>query len=86
MIKRKPIRESGKVRLSNYFQKFANGDRVAVKKELGLISSFPKRLQGRSGFIENKRGSHYIVKIKDLNKEKIYIIHPIHLKKLKHLK
>jgi len=83
MIKRKSIREHGKVKLSNYFQEFNKGDRVAVKRELSVQPKFPKRLQGRSGVIEDKRGKSYIVKINDLNKGKIYIIHPVHLKKLK---
>lgn len=83
MIKRKNIRERGKIRLSKYFQKFKHGERVAVKKELALQPKFPKKLQGRSGVVSSKRGNSYIVKINDLNKEKTYIIHPVHLRKLK---
>lgn len=83
MIKRKAVREKGKIRLSNYFQKFDKGERVAIKMELSLRPKFPKRLQGRSGVVEKKRGSHYIIKINDLNKEKTYIIHPVHLRRLK---
>ena len=48
-----------------------------------LRPKFPKQLQGRSGVIEHTRGSSYIVKINDMNKEKTYIIHPVHLRKLK---
>jgi len=83
MIKRKSLREHGKIKFSEYFQNFDKGDRVAVKRELSLIPKFPKQIQGRSGVINGKRGKSYIVKIKDLNKEKVYIIHPVHLKKLK---
>ena len=83
MIKRKKQREHGKIKLSQYFQDFKQGDRVAVIRELAMNPKFPKQLQGRSGVIESKRGESYIVKIKDLNKEKAYIIHPVHLKKLK---
>ena len=83
MNKRKKQREHGKIKLSRYFQKFKKGDRVAVIKELALQPKFPKQLQGRSGVIENKRGSSYLVKINDLKKEKTYIIHPAHLIKLK---
>lgn len=83
MIKRKNIRERGKVRLSKYFQKFKEGERVAVKRELALQPKFPKKLQGRSGVVSGKRGSSYVVKMNDLNKEKTYIIHPVHLRKLK---
>ena len=83
MIKRKTKREHGKIKLSRYFQEFKQGERVAVIRELALNPKFPKQLQGRAGVIESKRGSAYIVKINDLNKEKTYIIHPAHLKKLK---
>jgi len=83
MLKRKSVREKGKVRLSDYFQKFEKGNRVAVKRELSLHPKFPKKLQGRSGIVSGKRGTYYIIKINDLKKEKTYIIHPVHLKKLK---
>ncbi len=83
MQKRKRSREKGKIKLSNYFQEFKQGDRVAVKQELALQPKFPRKLQGRSGVVMNKRGNCYIVEIKDLNKPKTYIIHPVHLLKLK---
>ena len=83
MRKRKQLRTRGKLKLSNYFQEFKQGDRVAVVMELSVNPKFPKQIQGRSGEITSKRGSSYVVKINDLNKEKQYIIHPVHLKKLK---
>ena len=83
MIKRKSVRTKGKVKLSEYFQEFDKGDRVAVKRELAVQPKFPKQLQGRSGVVESNRGSSCVVKINDLNKQKTYIIHPVHLKKLK---
>ena len=83
MIKRKFLRDKGKVRLSMYFQEFNEGDRVAVISELALQPKFPRRLQGRSGKVIDKRGDSYIIEINDLNKKKSYIIHPVHLKKLK---
>ena len=83
MLKRKSVREHGKIKLSNYFQKFNEGDRVAVKRELSMQPKFPKSLQGRSGVIRSKKGNSYIVKINDLKKEKTYVIHPVHLKRLK---
>lgn len=83
MLKRKSMREHGKVKLSKYFQEFKKGERVAVKRELAVQPKFPKQIQGRSGLVSGKRGSSYLVKIKDMNKEKSYIIHPVHLKKLK---
>ena len=83
MIKRKAKREKGKIKFSAYFQSFKEGDRVAVKRELSVQPKFPKQIQGRSGVVSGKRGNSYIVKISDLNKAKTYVIHPVHLKKLK---
>ncbi|MGV8151792.1 MAG: 50S ribosomal protein L21e [Candidatus Nanoarchaeia archaeon] len=83
MIKRKSLREHGKIKLSNYFKEFKEGERVTVVMELALRPKFPRKLQGRTGVIIGKRGTDYLVKIKDLNLEKTYIIHPVHLRKIK---
>ena len=72
-----------RLNLASIFKIFDKGDRITVIRELTCEPKFPKQIQGRSGVIESKRGSSYLVKIKDLNKEKTYIIHPVHLKKLK---
>ena len=81
----KKLREKGKIRFSEYFKNLKQGDRVSVVRELSLSKNFPDRMQGRTGTIEGKRGKAYIVKIKDINQQKTYIIEPIHLKKLKTL-
>lgn len=83
MGKRKSIRTRGKLQLSKYFQEFKNGESVAVIKEQAVHSSFPDRLQGRTGVVEGSRGKAYIVKIMNQNKEKSFLIEPIHLKKIK---
>lgn len=83
MTNRKPVRTRGKLQLSRYFQEFKEGDFVTVVAEKALNPSFPKRLQGRTGKIDKRIGRSYAVKIKDQTKEKIFIISPIHLKKIK---
>lgn len=82
MVRRKEIRTRGKFSFKKYFQKFEEGEHVAVVREKSLFPNFPERLQGRTGVVEGKRGRSYIVKIKDQNKPKQYIIQPIHLKKI----
>lgn len=82
MVKGKKVREKGKIKLSEYFKILNDGDRVCIVQEKGVCSSFPKRLQGKSGVITASRGSHKIVKLNDGNKEKIFIVHPVHLKKI----
>jgi large subunit ribosomal protein L21e len=83
MLKRKRLRERGKLQLSRYFQELKEGDKVAIVRNLSFSASFPKRLQGCSGIIVGKRGRAYIVEVKCGGLRKKYIIEAIHLKKLK---
>lgn len=82
MVKRKKIRTRGKIQLSRYFQSLKEGDSVSIVKDLSIDSNFPERLQGRTGIVAEKRGRAYMVKIMDHDKEKKFIIEPIHLKKM----
>ena len=86
MAKRKNIRERGKIKFSRAFQDIKEGDSVSVIREEAAQPRFPKTLQGRTGIVGEKRGRSFIINIKDLNKEKKFIINPIHLKKLKQMK
>ena len=79
---RKKVREKGKLKLGRMFHKFKIGENVALVREVSKKSNFPRRLQGKTGIIEEERGRAYIVKIQDMNKEKRFIINPIHLKKI----
>jgi len=81
-MKKKPIRSKGKLQFSRYFQHLEKGDKVAVVKEISVQSNFPDRYQGRTGEVDGKRGRAYIVKINDNDKEKKFIIQPIHLRKI----
>lgn len=83
MGRRKTVRTRGKFQLSRYFQELNVGDRVAVVREKSLRINFPERLQGRTGTVEEKRGRSYIIKIKDMAKEKKFIIEPVHLRRIK---
>lgn len=82
MLKYKPIREKGKFPLTKFFQKFEEGESVAVVRNLGFPLSYSKRIQGRTGKVLGQRGSAYYVEINDLNKPKRYLIKPIHLRKI----
>ncbi len=86
MVNRKPIRTRGKLQLSRYFQELVKGDFVSVSKEQSVSSSFPKRIQGRTGIVEGRKGKAYIVKITEGSKDKRFLIEPIHLKKIKQVK
>ena len=82
MVSKKNSRTKGKISFSKYFKKFNQGDVVAVSIEQSLKSEIPRRFQGRTGVVEGTRGKAYIVKIKDQNESKQFLIKPIHLKKL----
>ncbi len=78
----KKVREKGKLQLSSYFKKIDDGASVAVVTDAGVQSSYPKRIKGMSGKVLGKRGRFKLVEIKDGNKAKTFVIHPVHLKKL----
>lgn len=75
-------RNKGKVSVSQYLQKFNNGEKVNLKIHPSVQKGrFFPRFHGLTGIITGMKGACYQVKIKDGNKEKILYIHPIHLKK-----
>lgn len=78
----KKIREKGKLKLSSYFKNIDDGARVAVVDERGVRMSFPSRLRGMSGKVKCSRGKFKEVEIKDGDKLKTFVIHPVHLKVL----
>jgi len=84
MLKRKKIREKGKIRFSRYFQELKEGDKVSIVQDLGVRKgrNFPKTIQGRTGTVKGKRGTCCVVDIK-IGKDKRFVIHPAHLKKLR---
>ncbi len=80
---RKHKKEKGKMSLKKYLQSFNKGDRV----ELGVESSVHKgmyhpRFHGKTGSIKAKTGKCYEVLITDGGKQKILIVHPVHLKRV----
>jgi len=83
MVRRKKVRTRGKLQLSKYFQEFKEGDTMGIVKEQSIPNPLSKRMQGRTGKIESKRGNAYIVTIKDQNKEKKFIVNPVHLRRMK---
>lgn len=79
---KKPIREKGKIKISNYLHSYNINDKVILKAEPAVQTGmyFP-RFHGKSGIIIGKQGNCYKVLIKDFKKPKTMLVHPIHLKK-----
>jgi len=86
MLKQKRVRERGKISLTRYFQKFSEGDSVAVVRNLSVKFGYTNRIHGKTGKVIKKKGSAYEIEIKDYNKPKRYLIKPIHLKKIQDIK
>jgi large subunit ribosomal protein L21e len=80
---KKPRGEAGKISISKYLQNFEQGEKVCFKAEPAIQKGlyFP-RFHGKNGVVKGMKGKCYQVKIKDGNKEKLIIVHPVHLKRL----
>ncbi len=76
-------RLKSKISIRAFLQKFNEGDKVLISVSPNYHSGMPyRRFIGKSGVILGKQGSVYKVKVKDFNKEKIVLVHPVHLKKV----
>jgi len=75
-------KQKGKIKLSRYFQELKQGDKVAVKRDPSVASSFSRKVEGKTGEVEAKIGKCFMVKIMEMNAKKRFIIHPIHLEKI----
>ncbi len=77
---KKSVSEKGKIHIKRYLQKYETGDKVLLKAypsyQKGL---FCLRFYGKIGEITGDQGDCYKVKIKDGNKAKSCIVHPVHL-------
>ena len=71
-----------RVSFSKHFQKFQNGEIVAVIKKPSVTASFPGRLHGQTGVIDGKVGKAYVVRINGKKRDKKFLVMPIHLNKI----
>jgi len=80
----KPKRERGKLSLTKYFAKFKEDDKVILKAEpIIQTGMYHVRFHGKEGTVKGKQGRCYKVAIKDGGKQKVLILHPVHLKRSK---
>ncbi len=80
---RRNVNDKGKVSLRKYLQNFKLGDRVYLDMNPSVHKGmyFP-RFHGAKGIIGDKKGECYFVHIKDKNKPKKLIVHPVHITRL----
>ena len=79
----KSLRQKGKISLTTYFQTFEVGERVALRAEPAVQKGmYHPNYYGKAGIVKGKKGRCYEITIKDRTKEKILIVHPVHIKKI----
>ena len=77
----KSAREKGKISVSKFMQSFQAGQKVHLDIEPAIHKGdYSTDFVGKTGTVKAKRGHCYEVLIKDGNKEKMLIIHPVHLR------
>jgi len=80
---KKPLRKKGKVSHRKYFQQLEVGQKVKLAAEPAHQKGmYYPRFHGMVGVVKSKSGECYNVAIKDHNKEKVLIVHPVHLTKV----
>ncbi len=80
-FKKRPS-EKGRINIKKYIQQFNIGDKVMLQADTSIHKGmYFRRFHSKVGVVQNKRGFCYEVQIKDGHKEKIIIVHPVHLLK-----
>ena len=80
----KHYREKGKISFTKYFADYKEGDKVTLKAEPAVQKGiYHLRFHGKTGIVKGKQGNCYNVEIKDGNKPKVLVVHPVHLARLK---
>jgi len=79
---KKHVRAKGKIRISDCLQSFDVNDKVALVAEPAVQAGMHHpRFQGKIGVIKGKQGECYQVVLKDGNMQKMFIVHPVHLRR-----
>jgi len=78
---RKHVSQRGKISLRNFLQTFEVGQKVQLHAEPAYQKGmyFP-RFYGQVGVVAKKVGTCYEIKINDLGKNKLVVVHPVHLR------
>ena len=77
---RKPVSKRGKISLRQFLQSYNVGDVVQLRAEPAYQKGmYHPRFYGKVGVVSKVVGSCYEVKLKDFTKEKIVVVHPVHI-------
>ncbi|MBR9680095.1 MAG: 50S ribosomal protein L21e [Candidatus Altiarchaeota archaeon] len=69
--------------VNRFLQEFEIGEKVSIILDSSITKGMPHpRFHGRVGTVTGKRGRAYLIKLKDIKKEKIFISLPVHLRRV----
>ena len=81
---KRPAKLKRKISIRSILQRFKAGDKVQLLADASMQGGmFPLRFYGKMGVVKSKQGRAYLVDMNDRTKKKTFIVHPIHLKKIK---
>ena len=79
---KKNVSQKGKISLRKFLQTFKEGDTVNLVAEPAYQKGmYHPRFHGKKGVVSKVVGKCYEVTIKDFNKEKTVVVHPVHMVK-----
>ena len=82
-MSKKSKREKGMPSVNKMLQEFADGEKVHVSINPSVHSAMPhRRFVGKTGVVVGRRGSCFIVEVKDMSALKRIIVHPAHLSRV----
>ncbi|MCM2325873.1 MAG: 50S ribosomal protein L21e [Candidatus Woesearchaeota archaeon] len=78
----KNFKRKGKISLKAFFQELKEGEKVVLKAEPAYQNGmYYPRFHGKGGMIMGRQGHCYKVLIQDGKKDKLLLVHPVHLKR-----
>jgi large subunit ribosomal protein L21e len=81
---KKEREDKGKISIRAFLQKFEVGDKVNLSVEPAYQKGmYRPKFIGKIGTVLRQKGTCYEVQIKDMDKTKTVIVHPVHLIKAK---
>ena len=81
---RRNIRQRGRIDIKRYLQSFFVNEKVNLSADSSYQDGmYYPRFHGKTGIVTGKQGDCYKVSIKDGDKLKKLIVHPVHLKRVK---
>jgi len=79
----KHSRTKGKISLTKFFMPYKVGDKALLSAEPAVQKNlYHRRFHSKVGVVVAQRGRCYELQIQDGGKQKLLIVHPVHLRKV----